>query len=147
MWNVYDAGEIRTNNNIEGWHRDCKETFGKHRLLWIFLSKLHVTQKMEEAWYTKVRNGNRRAVADKRKRKYQQKEESLLQLKGDYDRGHFLSKVDYIKAVARYQGAAHGEEDVREEDLALFEGEEVAVIVDELNNDEDYDIEGPEESD
>ena len=51
MWNVYDAGEIRTNNNIEGWHRDCKETFGKHRLLWIFLSILHVTQKMEEAWY------------------------------------------------------------------------------------------------
>ena len=41
MWNVYDACEIRTNNNIEGWHRDCRVCFGKHRILRIFLAKLH----------------------------------------------------------------------------------------------------------
>jgi hypothetical protein len=45
MWNVYDLGEIRTNNNIEGWHRDCRMIFGKHPMLYNFLGKLHESQK------------------------------------------------------------------------------------------------------
>jgi hypothetical protein len=66
MWNVYDVGEIRTNNNIEGWHRYVRELFGKHAMLYNFIVKLHEVQKMEEVWYEKVRAGNIRAVQDKR---------------------------------------------------------------------------------
>ena len=148
MWNVYDVGEIRTNNNIEGWHRDCNDVFGQHSSLWKFLSTLHSTQKKEEGWFAKLCNGNRRALSDKRKKKYQQKEDSLKQLKDDYDNGYFPSKVDYIVAVSRFQGAAHGEEDIRQEDLAFFEGEEAANNDDgEVESEDEYEIEGQEQDD
>ena len=112
---------------------------------YFYLSKLHTTQKKEEAWYAKLSAGNKRAINEKRKKKYQQKEESLQQLKNDYDGGDFLNKVDSIVAVARFQGAAHGEEDIREEVLAYFEGEDVDNSIAEEDSDDEYASGGEEE--
>jgi len=146
MWNVYSTDEIRTNNNIEGWHRDLKETFGKHRMLWLFLSKLFISHKVEEVYLAKVQTGNARYVKEKRKLVYQRKEDSLRELKQNYEENAYEgNRMQYIRAVAHLQGTAHGEENRDADDIDEADNEDPQEDVGE--GDEEYVDEEEEDPD
>lgn len=106
LWNVHDAGRIKTNNNIEGWHRFLKELFGKHMNLWKFIAKLHTCQKKEEYYLDIIRHGQPNAVHERPKKAYQLKENQLILIIANYQRGVYDSKADFLQAIAETQGAA-----------------------------------------
>lgn len=135
-WNVHNSGDIRTNNNIEGYHRDMKDYFKKHPSFWVFLKKLHDMQKKEEVWFQKIQSGNRRAIAAPRRLEYQRKELSLQQLIEDYDNHGFADRVSFIQQIAQFQGTSHDQENIRADDYAEADADE-PVQNDDADADED----------
>lgn len=98
LWNVHDAGRIK--------HRFLKELFGKHINLWKFIAKLHTCQKKEEYYLDIIRHGQPNAVHERPKKAYQLKENQLILIIANYQRGVYDSKADFLQAIAETQGAA-----------------------------------------
>ncbi len=103
MWNVFNV-DIRTNNNLEGWHSRFQKIVARHRPnLWQLLEAIQHEQAATEVAIQQVAAGRRVHTGNS---KYKRITKQLKRLRRDYNRGR-LTLTQYITGVsynlAQYQ--------------------------------------------
>ena len=141
MWNVSTPKVLRTNNNIEGFHRDANVIFGPHPHLWEFINKAHRLQKREEIWLTKWLQGDEDAIQEPRRPKYKMKERKLYNLIQTLNHND-CTRLQFIYRVAKYQGFGHFENNAAmDADYAAMDDSEP-----EDESDSEYELNSTDES-
>ena len=74
--------------------------------MWTFLANLHGRQKEGEDCLERVQTGNARSVQQPRKKAII----AITQLKNDLANCDITSRLEYIRRMALFQGAAHSDE-------------------------------------
>jgi hypothetical protein len=100
VWNVYYRVDHRTNNDLEGLHREFLRYFGVHSDLWSFVRSLKCFQDKKEIVYERHANSGVPPVHQRRGTRRQQSE--LTQLRGHFEstRKELKDCYDYLVRVS-----------------------------------------------
>ena len=100
MWNVFSE-EIRTNNQLEGWHNSFQQTVGKaHPNIYELVEAL----KSEQASTSlTMRSATQGAQPPTMRKKYRERNQSILQLKAEFEAGD-RTLDEYFSAIRRHVG-------------------------------------------
>lgn len=96
VWNVSGL-DIRTNNNVEGWHNRFANAIGKHHPnIWEFLLVVQNEQANTEVELQQMAAGGRIV---RNKRKYVRVAKAVKTLRRRYRRGH-LNTLQFIRGIS-----------------------------------------------
>lgn len=98
FWNVSSWQDLRTNNDVEGFHHTLSLKMGPiERTFWPFVTKLREMQEVSDRLYRQMHQG---AVMRHRSRNYQELENRIAEAKQHYAEDHdtirFLSRISYL---------------------------------------------------
>lgn len=99
MWNCYNSileDRIRTNNNMEGWHKGLNARVGgNHVQIGAFINSLKAEQNITEMTITQINTGVDVVVAQRRE--YRARNRRLKNIANEYNKNNVL---EYLKNIA-----------------------------------------------
>ncbi len=100
-FNLYtNDDQVRTNNDVEGWHRVHNEDLLGGRNLWKYVRVLQNHQCEQQIRVAQALSGAR--ISRIQSRKQRSREESLLEVKQHYARNLYASDLDFVLALGRF---------------------------------------------
>jgi hypothetical protein len=96
MWNVYDV-DIRTTNDLEGWHHKMNNLLRKHHPnIWALLTAIREEQSVTEVTVQQITAGR---VVKRKKKAYKECQRRIDNLRSDYRNGA-INVIDLITGVS-----------------------------------------------